>query len=87
MLQRTLRGGVGDGHSLEPGPSRARNFPRDMLQLTTTARERAVVVNSNMSRGKYLAQEGPGSRLVTGSTGSAAYTWPTLTKIKTEQEN
>ena len=24
--------------------------------------------------------------LVTGSTGSAAYTWPTLTKIKTQQE-
>ena len=24
---------------------------------------RAVVVNSNMSRGKYLAREGPGSRL------------------------
>ena len=54
--------------SLEPGPSRARYFPRDMLLLTTTAREslslsRAVVVNSNMSRGKYLAREGPGSRL------------------------
>ena len=27
--------------SLEPGPSRARYFPRDMLLLTTTARERA----------------------------------------------
>ena len=27
-------------HSLEPGPSRARYFPRDMLLLTTTARER-----------------------------------------------
>ena len=27
--------------SLEPGPSRARHFPRDMLLLTTTARERA----------------------------------------------
>ena len=26
---------------LEPGPSRARYFPRDMLLLTTTARERA----------------------------------------------
>ena len=25
--------------SLEPGPSRARYFPRDMLLLTTTARE------------------------------------------------
>ena len=51
--------------SLEPGPSRARYLPRDMLLLTTTAQERrrAVVVNSNMSRGKYLAREGPGSRL------------------------
>ena len=52
---------------LEPGPSRARYFPRDMLLLTMTAfrryRSRAVVVNSNMSRGKYLAREGPGSRL------------------------
>ena len=28
-------------YSLEPGPSRARYFPRDMLLLTTTARERA----------------------------------------------
>ena len=28
-------------NSLEPGPSRARYFPRDMLLLTTTARERA----------------------------------------------
>ena len=27
--------------SLEPGPSRARYFPREMLLLTTTARERA----------------------------------------------
>ena len=27
--------------SLEPGPSRARYFPRDLLLLTTTARERA----------------------------------------------
>ena len=27
------------------------------------ALSRAVVVNSNMSRGKYLAREGPGSRL------------------------
>ena len=27
--------------SLEPGPSRARYFPRNMLLLTTTARERA----------------------------------------------
>ena len=54
---------------LEPGPSRARHFPRDMLLLTTTALlSRAVVVNSNISRGKYiylayLAREGPGSRL------------------------
>ena len=31
---------------LEPGPSRARYFPRDMLLLTTTARE--LVVNSNL---------------------------------------
>ena len=29
------------GTSLEPGPSRARYFTRDMLLLTTTARERA----------------------------------------------
>ena len=28
-------------NSLEPGPSRARYFPREMLLLTTTARERA----------------------------------------------
>ena len=28
------------------------------------ALSRAVVVNSNMSRGKYLAREGPGSRLL-----------------------
>ena len=28
------------------------------------ALSRAVVVNSNMSRGKYLAREGPGSRLI-----------------------
>ena len=47
--------------SLEPGPSRARYFPRDMLLLTKTPR--AVVVNSNMSRGKNLEREGPGSRL------------------------
>ena len=28
---------------------------------------RAVVVNSNMSRGKYLAREGPGSRLLSSA--------------------
>ena len=31
---------VSSTSSLEPGPSRARYFPRDMLLLTTTARER-----------------------------------------------
>ena len=30
-----------EADSLEPGPSRARYFPREMLLLTTTARERA----------------------------------------------
>ena len=35
---RAIRAGL---PSLEPGPSRARSFPRDMLLLTTTARERA----------------------------------------------
>ena len=39
--------------SLEPGPSRARYFPRDMLLLTTTARRQE----------QPLAREGPGSRL------------------------
>ena len=32
---------VKSGPSLEPGPSRARYCPREMLLLTTTARERA----------------------------------------------
>ena len=65
-LQRTKSDCCNLCRSLEPGPSRARYFPRDMLLLTTTAWERlsrAVGVNSNMSRGKYLAREGPGSRL------------------------
>ena len=45
--------------SLEPGPSRAKGCSwRRVL-----GQSRAVVVNSNMSRGKYLAREGPGSRL------------------------
>ena len=39
-LSPTLTMGSYSG-SLEPGPSRARYFPRDMLLLTTTARERA----------------------------------------------
>ena len=33
------------------------------------ALSRAVVVNSNMSRGKYLAREGPGSRLALSLVG------------------
>ena len=32
------------GVRLEPGPSRARYLPRDMLLLTTTARERGLVL-------------------------------------------
>ena len=43
-----------------------------MLLLTTTA-ARAVVVNSKMSRGKYLAREGPGSRL--GGTLDQLFLW------------
>ena len=53
--------------SREPGPCRARYLPRDMLLLTTTARSSGAVVNRNMSRGKYLAREGPGSRLCIGA--------------------
>ena len=34
-------GAAGSSPSLEPGPSRARYFPRDMLLLTMTAQERA----------------------------------------------
>ena len=40
LCDRSLRS-AHDRDSLEPGPSRARYFPRDMLLLTTTARERA----------------------------------------------
>ena len=35
------RGDISLEPSLEPGPSSARYFPRNMLLLTTTARERA----------------------------------------------
>ena len=35
-------------YSLEPGPSRARYFPRDMLLLTTTARGKCTVVWSGL---------------------------------------
>ena len=40
--------------SLEPGPSRARYFPRDMLLLTTTARERAwrLLKITNRAKGR-----------------------------------
>ena len=41
------------------------NLSKSQLVIFSTrqALSRAVVVNSNMSRGKYLAREGPGSRL------------------------
>ena len=40
--------------SLEPGPSRARYFPREMLLLTTTARERAwrLLKITNRAKGR-----------------------------------
>ena len=41
------------------------------------ALSRAVVVNSNMSRGKYLAREGPGSRLAHRSS-----SFPSLFEIR-----
>ena len=47
--------------SLEQGPSRARYFPHDNVAINDDC-SRAVVVNSNVSRGKYLARERPSSR-------------------------
>ena len=38
--QVRCQAGRAHANSLEPGPSRARYFPREMLLLTTTARER-----------------------------------------------
>ena len=51
--------GIGESPSSQPisGPVIFSDHERQALS-------RAVVVNSNMSRGKYLAREGPGSRLV-----------------------
>ena len=48
--------GIGESPSSQPirGP---------VIFSKRQALSRAVVVNSNMSRGKYLAREGPGSRL------------------------
>ena len=51
---------------------------------------RAVVVNSNMSRGKYLAREGPGSRLQRGqatrhSMVTSISRWPKLASCATHR--
>ena len=56
-LARTVFGRGSVDHSLEPGPSRARYIPRDMLLLTTTA------FPSTRRQEQPLAREGPGSRL------------------------
>ena len=54
--------GIGESPSSQPisGP---------VIFSKRQALSRAVVVNSNMSRVKYLAREGPGSRLVRDSRG------------------
>ena len=65
MYSVRLRSGTRHGETPRIGGN-PKNQPISELDIFSKrqALSRAVVVNSNMSRGKYLAREGPGSRLV-----------------------
>ena len=64
MYSVLLRSGARHGETPRIGGN-PKNQPISELDIFSKrqALSRAVVVNSNMSRGKYLAREGPGSRL------------------------
>ena len=64
MYSVRLRSGARHGETPRIGGN-PENQPISELDIFSKrqALSRAVVVNSNMSRGKYLAREGPGSRL------------------------
>ena len=64
MYSVRLRSGARHGETPRIGetPSNQPISEQDVLSKRQ-ALSRAVIVNSNMSRGKYLAREGPGSRL------------------------
>ena len=64
MYSVRLRSGARHGETPRIG-GKPKNQPISELDIFSKrqALSRAVVVNSNMSRGKYLAREGPGSRL------------------------
>ena len=64
MYSVRLRSGARHGETPRIGGN-PKNQPISELDIFSKrqALSRAVVVNSNMSRGKYLAREGPGSRL------------------------
>ena len=63
MYSVRLRSGARHGETPKIGGN-PKNQPISELDIFSKrqALSRAVVVNSNMSRGKYLAREGPGSR-------------------------
>ena len=65
MYSVRLRSGARHGETPIIGGN-PKNQPISELDIFSKrqALSRAVVVNSNMSRGKYLAREGPGSRLI-----------------------
>ena len=64
MYSVRLRSGARHGETPRIGGN-PKNQPISKLDIFSKrqALSRAVVVNSNMSRGMYLAREGPGSRL------------------------
>ena len=64
MYSVRLRSGARHGETPRIGGN-PKNQPISELDIFSKrqALSRAVVVNSNISRGKYLAREGPGSRL------------------------
>ena len=64
MYSVHLQSGARHGETPRIGGN-PKNQPTSELDIFSKRQvlSRAVVVNSNMSRGKYLAREGPGSRL------------------------
>ena len=64
MYSVRLRSGARHGETPRIGGN-PKNQPISELDIFSKhqALSRAVIVNSNMSRGKYLAREGPGSML------------------------
>ena len=65
MYRVHLESGANQGETPRIGESPSKQPISGLVIFSKRqALSRAAVVNSNVSRGKYLAREGPGSRLV-----------------------